>query len=475
VLGLRFVLGLHAVFYLATAAVLASIVRGALAGAGAEHRRFAGWLTAFLYLASFSAFMNHFNGLETGFVLFLHACAWRFFAAKPLASLGRHVAFGALLGLCVLGRIDGVFLVIGASVLVAMRPARGSESHPVPPRRLARFAAVSATAFLVSLPWWSFNLWLTGDLMPSSGTAQQILLSELAEARLERRLWFAVTEPLELMVPWYNLAIVAPVTDRLGVPSLGQLGLTDGFLQPVIAVRAALALAAGAIGAALLVRGRAARTGPLAGSADDRPRRTLAFGALLFAFALSLVVYYAWTSFAVHHYWRYFSSLMPVFTVATALTLAALGSRMRAATALVVLVCLPPVPISAVVAHTDRITLERYKGRRNAYYRQQVALVERAVPEGETVASRNSGTFGFFRDHVVNLDGKVNPTALEYEGELWRYLDDEGIDWFVDWPDHVEITFGENPGARGWEQVDREGGFRLYRRVPDGPVERGGP
>ena len=39
------------------------------------------------------------------------------------------------------------------------------------PSRIARFAAVSGAAFAVSLPWWGFNLWLSGSLMPSSGTA----------------------------------------------------------------------------------------------------------------------------------------------------------------------------------------------------------------------------------------------------------------------------------------------------------------
>jgi hypothetical protein len=426
-------------------------VRGALANATEEARRFAGWMAALLYLASFSAFMNHFNGLETGFVLFLYTCAWRYFAARPLVSLARHLGLGALLGLCVLGRIDAVFLVVLCAVVAALRTCEGG------PSRLARFAAVSGAAFVVSLPWWSFNLWLSGHLMPSSGTAQQILLDELAEDRLQRRLWFAVTEPLELMMPWFNLVLVAPATEAIGLAKLGQLDLAGGLLQPVVLVRAGLALVAALVAAVLVLRVREEGGG--------RPRRTLAFGALLFAFALSLIAYYAYTSFAVHHYWRYFSALMLVSTAATALALAALCTRVRFLTAVVLALVLVPVPLSVLVAHTDAITLHRYKGRRNSYYRQQVALVERAVPADATVASRNSGTFGFFRDRVVNLDGKVNPAALAYKDELWRYLDEKRIDWFCDWPDHVALALGEDPSTRGWELVDREGGFYLYHRT----------
>ncbi len=468
VLGVRAVLVLHWVFLVATAWCLGAVARDLCAGTSTERLRLVFWTTVFLYLASFSAFLNHFNGLETGCVLFLYACAWRVFAARPLAgdasagdrSLRRHVGLGALLGLCVLGRVDAVFLV--ALVALAVAVVRASSLA----WRGVRFAAVAGTAFLVSSPWWAFNLWLSGSLMPSSGSAQQIPLAELSAELRERRLWFAATEPLELAMPWLDASLAQRAADAVGLSELARMDPHDGFVQPMIVARASLAVAV-LLGAIWLVR-----RPPLQVAATNyergRAARALGFGGLLLLFTLVLVLYYVWTSFATHHYWRYFSPTLLVFTAAAGVVVARASARWRPLTLVLLpvllLACSAPLLTAVFYAHTSEIVQHRYKGRRNSYYAQQVALVERGVPEGERVASRNSGTLGFFRDGVVNLDGKVNPAALAHKDELWRYLDAREVDWLCDWPDHVALALGGDPSLRGWELVDREGGFRLYHR-----------
>lgn len=454
VLGMRLVLLLHWLTYAGAAWVLARTVSRALPDdADAPARKLAARATAFLYLASFSAFLIHFNGLETGLLLLLYACAWRFRAAKPLTSKRRHAAFGALLGLCVLARIDAVFLVVLASLTAAASGAANGARE-----RLARFALVGGAAFLVSAPWWAWNLHLSGSLMPSSGTAQEIPLGDLTPELRERRLWFAATESLELATSWLHLPLVQPLADAAGAPGLADTNPRKGWLQAVVVARAALAallLGGGALLAALAAK----RPG------GERARRALGFGALLGLFALVLVGWYAWRSFATHHYWRYFAVILLVSAAAAAVLVArACALRPRLALLFVVLTIVP-VPLASGLAWTERMTLHRYKGRRNSYYEQQVALVERGVPPGEAVASRNSGTLGFFRDRVVNLDGKVNPAALAHRDDLGRYLDEQGVRWLCDWPEHVELALGPDPAARGWEQVDREGGFRLWRRT----------
>ncbi len=45
---------------------------------------------------------------------------------------------------------------------------------------------------------------------------------------------------------------------------------------------------------------------------------------------------------------------------------------------------------------------------KNLFYLDQLALVQRYVPKDAEVGAAQSGTLGFFRDRVVNLDGKVN-------------------------------------------------------------------
>ena len=91
-------------------------------------------------------------------------------------------------------------------------------------------------------------------------------------------------------------------------------------------------------------------------------------------------------------------------------------------------------------------------------------LVEQMVPDGDTVAAGQAGTLNFFRLHVVNMDGKVNPEVLSYRGHLWDYLALKKINWFADWPVYVERTLGPDPAAHGWKQVGKKDNFLLYRR-----------
>ena len=61
-------------------------------------------------------------------------------------------------------------------------------------------------------------------------------------------------------------------------------------------------------------------------------------------------------------------------------------------------------------------------GASSPMYAVQLPLVREGVPDGEVVAAGQSGTLGYFRDNVLNLDGKVNPEALQYRGRMREYL-----------------------------------------------------
>ena len=99
----------------------------------------------------------------------------------------------------------------------------------------------------------------------------------------------------------------------------------------------------------------------------------------------------------------------------------------------------------------------------NAVFHDQVALVRAHVPPGERVAAGQTGTLGFFRDRVVNLDGKVNRAALAWQARMWDYLAQEHVVWFCDWQDYVERYLGPDPAAHGWRLVESRADFHLYR------------
>jgi hypothetical protein len=95
-----------------------------------------------------------------------------------------------------------------------------------------------------------------------------------------------------------------------------------------------------------------------------------------------------------------------------------------------------------------------------------VALAQAWVPESDLLAAGQTGTLGFFRDRVLNLDGKVNRDALQWQGRMTQYLDARGVRWFADSPWYSERMLGSDPGAAGWRLVARvdDDSFRLYRR-----------
>jgi hypothetical protein len=100
----------------------------------------------------------------------------------------------------------------------------------------------------------------------------------------------------------------------------------------------------------------------------------------------------------------------------------------------------------------------------NMMFWTQVQLVRSLVPEKDFIAAGQAGTLNFFRPHVVNLDGKVNPEVFAYRDHLWDYLALKKIHWFVDWPWYVEKALGPDPTVHGWKQVGGRDNFLLYRR-----------
>src|SRR4029450_12628851 len=77
---------------------------------GSERERWGdldpGWTAAFLYLAGVGTFLQHTNGLETGFYVFLITVAWRVYQGVATTRAGGALALGITLGLVVLARID---------------------------------------------------------------------------------------------------------------------------------------------------------------------------------------------------------------------------------------------------------------------------------------------------------------------------------------------------------------------------------
>ncbi|HEX5315976.1 MAG TPA: hypothetical protein VFX22_04925, partial [Candidatus Kapabacteria bacterium] len=115
---------------------------------------------AAIWTFTFTIFAQTTNGLETGLSSLLIFISLIFYA--KIDSTSRGWTLGLVLGFAVLARIDAAILVaiIVLTLLVKKR---------------TRLAIVTGgMALLVSAPWWLFNWFYFGSLMPTSGQAENI-------------------------------------------------------------------------------------------------------------------------------------------------------------------------------------------------------------------------------------------------------------------------------------------------------------
>jgi hypothetical protein len=460
ILAMRLVMLFAWLFHAAGALTVALIARDAWPVRWGEAER-AGraWIAAFLYLAA-PLMLNHaYNGLETGCVMFFYAACWRWMQTGRDESLGGLAGFGVLIGLMVLARIDAAFMALALGLNELRRSwARGVGAM------ILRGAVLGGMALLVSSPWWIYNTVYFGSPMPTSGTAQQAW--GLEWLRLEFAEW-----ALRLVsFPWLFAGAHEGAVDlwmRWPFGPARQIQVT--------AIGVARTLILAAIGVALWRWWR--RGGPKADLvlADDvqrtRTARTLEFAACFVAAMGALIVYYALSFTAYWFFYRYFAPVaLLAFVVAPILwarLAAAPSSRARG---------IENVLAAVLAAQMIALTVMAQTGRGlggNTVYHDQVALVRAHVPAQDLVAAGQSGTLGFFRDRVINTDGKVNRAALVHQDRMWDYLRARGVKWFVDWPHYVNKYLGvpldanERPvtAANGWRLVAERNYFYLYEYV----------
>jgi hypothetical protein len=414
--SLRLVLALHTVIFVLTAWLFGLVVRDSC-GHGAGGGPFVFWAAVLLYGTAHLAFIEHFNGLETGLLLFLLILAWRRWQMRGMPeSVWQSIVFGVLLGLCVLARIDQIFLV--AIMLALVLRGHGSA----PRRRIKLAAMMLLTSVAVSSPWWLYNWLYFGSLMPSSGRSQE------EWAISGERVLYAGDALLQNLVPFLYF-------DRARVFNL--------------VVRLSIVLAV----AVLLQRNKS-----LFSHAALTPGGSRAME-FLFRVTVSvsiLAFWYCLESSAYYFYCRYLAPLMllPLFVLALLAARAAVRYRR--------LVCggLAALAIAFCAYNmllTTSFALERL------YTFDQLALINRLVPATAKVGAMQSGAMGYLRGGALNLDGRVNNEALQYRGNLGSYLKLKGVVWFCDREDEVdEVLGGTQPPD--WKFVAKQGIFLLYRR-----------
>jgi hypothetical protein len=462
--AMRLVMAFSWLFHAGGAVLVALVARDAWPTIhGAAERHYRAWVAVFLYLAA-PLMLNHaYNGLETGCVLFFYAACWRWMQIGGDERWGGLIVFGILIGLLVLARIDAAFLALVLGLNELRR-----QWHRGPAVTLARGAVLSGAALLISAPWWLYNFFYFGSPMPTSGTAQQAW--SLEWLRFEFAEW-----ALRLVtMPWLFAGAQEGAVDLWLPWPLGPAGTIQvtaiGVARTII-----LAALAWLIWAWWRRGGAQADLGQADAAQHMRTQRTLEFAACLALALAALVLYYALSFIAYWFFYRYFAPaalfafvLVPILWARLATTPGA--NRLRLSLLAVAVLLAVQVSVLALLAQSGR----GLGG--NTVYHDQVALVRQYVPPSDEVAAGQSGTLGFFRERVVNTDGKVNRAALAYQDRMGEYLRQRGVRWFVDWPHYVNKYLGvplgpdERPAreANGWRLVAERNYFYLYEYVGTG-------
>lgn len=161
----------------------------------------------------------------------------------------------------------------------------------------------------------------------------------------------------------------------------------------------------------------------------------------LFGLVVSLILgmlilcsYYSLMTFSTFFYQRYSTLLAPLtlLLILANVNLSTLAHRRIAVAAL-------------LISTFTFFNFYQSNANENRLYDDQVMLVLNSIPDSEIVGARQSGTLGYFRSHVINLDGKVNPLAPKSSFAMGRYLKTQQVNWLCDWPSELVkiVTYHE--------------------------------
>jgi hypothetical protein len=386
-------------------------------------------VAAALWFASARVVAHGQNGLETGgyaLVLLLVAIALlRMPPGEAPWPLRRCAALGALLGVAFWTRNDAS-LVIAAVCAARVLPVLTRGFASIWQRGLESFA-IGATSVLVASPWLLHNKLHFGHWRPISGIAQAASYSfgeNLPQVPVVLAEYLLVTLPVPMSLEKHPLIL------------LGSLAVCAAGLAGGIALARELAPAA---------------------------RRCVAILGLALA---AFVAFYGLTfgvGFFLSRYFFPFSPFLALLGVTWAWRLLA-GHAPRGA-----------LPAAAAVALVLVAALDVRLYRRGLTHQghfQVVEWVQENVPPEVWVGAIQTGTLGFFHDRTINLDGKVNPRALEARlaGRTQEYVLETRIQYLVDW---VGIeSWLDLPAFRDRFELlvgDPDRNLVVLRREPAGP------
>jgi hypothetical protein len=382
------------------------------------------------------------NGLETAVASFMIAAAILYYLSRvrgeedPPAS--RFVVLGLLLGLCIVSRVDGIFLALVMFLdylFVLKRRNAGFQA-------LLKLALVPAGVLVLYGPWVIFNLVENGSIIQDSGRATRFLSLAYASYFGYGPESLAFKGP-DISFFWTHFEHA--VSSLKVIPPVQLFFRAAERLDTMLGTGAVFRIISDISGFILLILGGIAllrwrRKG------KRSKRGELHF---LLIYSVILIFSYSFYIFGAFFFLRYFYPVYMILCIYLALLLQDgfdwLRNRSNAIKRAAVIATAVYLLLFTVFSYS-----QAFRSHPVYPYYDLAGWIEENTGENEKLGIFQCGTIGYMCDRqVINLDGKVNRDAyfaLE-RGNLVDYLRAEGIDVVIDHSKVIELFLGVTPGS----------------------------
>lgn len=405
-----------------------------LVPSGPGRRLFTMLLIAF-WMANGQCFKKEFNGLETGlYCLTLTVCMAYYARYSEQLCHGPSVhscIFGFLLGSAMLARNDACFLIATACLLVLL-------SRGVTAKSAASAILIGLTATVIVSPWLIANYRNFGHIVPYSGRANSFANMKLVQPN-------AVSYLRNAKAIGYVILDLPLLCGSCPISFLSSSGskIAVGALQLVSLAGMAF----------IFLREFSRRRRPLLG--------TFRFESLLLLIlpiVLGMLPYYSLYSGANWMFRRYF---LPSYIVVLSLGAWLFTRRL--------MLCqgaerVRTIIILALIFALGFLTIVDVFPRKVPIFYRFVAAADAVAGSEAKVGAFQSGMMSYYRDNVLNLDGRVNEAVIHAwaMGRFSEYLREEGLDYIVDSTHHIT-------NALAIPEIKRD--FDVLHPVPDSDIE----
>jgi hypothetical protein len=383
-------------------------------------------LAAGLWATLYPIFVHTGCGLETGlYSTLLIASLAMYSGILRKRSVGiktgvrDYLILGVLLGFTTLARIDAA-IFIGMLCLFEVIKQKGQG--------VKNAFIIGVSAFVMSSPWWWYNYSTFGHIMPQSGFAES-LVDETG-----RNIWQALTVIADSFSVFFFLPKSVEVSHST---SLVWASTVSVLIYQLVKATKPWAVVTHSYRLEVLVP--------------------------LLMTCVVFTVYYVFFFSAPHFIPRYFHPYRILALILAALILPHIISWVKESNIkkFVLYVFIPAALLFSGISYGYYFFIEKYS---DLYAVGKWA--ETVAPA--RVGMDQSGTAGFIASNVVNLDGKVNMTALRAreKEDIGAYVAQEQFEYIADWQEKTEeITASAKRHDITYVLHDSIGRVKIYKKV----------